>query len=263
MNAISEIASPAQEGSAELDKLAAALSAAQGKFTNPPKNATNPHFRSRFASLDAIVEMARPVLAENGLAVLHLVGTAGGATVLRTRLLHTSGQWLDSVVPLLSAAKGPQVFGSELTYQKRYNLCAVLNIVADSDDDAQAAQEQQGKSRPRPPARGQRDQQQEPPHDPAPSPFVVVSRDGEIKELADARAWIAEWQMRLNAVGKAGKPVADKRATVGAMFEANAGVFDRLNRDGHEAAVAEIAKARTALFARLDEQERADRGTAA
>ena len=76
--------------------------------------------------------------------------------------------------------------------------------------------------------------------------------------MADARAWIAEWKLRLGAVEKArnGGP-ADKRKTVTAMFEANAGVFARLHELGHEATVLEVGKLRTALMARLEQQERA------
>ena len=42
-------------------------------------------------------------------------------------------------MPLLITQPSPQGLGSALTYARRYSLCAVLNLVADADDDGQAA----------------------------------------------------------------------------------------------------------------------------
>ena len=130
---------PGLAESVAINELATALSRAQGAFHNPEKDRRNPHFGSCYATLGAVIEATRKPLAENGLSLTQTVG--GRPPVLRTRLLHSSGQWLASEVPLYAAGKGSQVFGSELTYMRRYAVCALLNIApAEGDDDGNAAQ---------------------------------------------------------------------------------------------------------------------------
>jgi len=125
--------------SAAINELATALSKAQGAFSNPEKDRRNPHFGNCYATLGAVIEATRKALAENGLSLTQTVG--GRPPSLRSRLLHSSGQWLASEVPLFTAGKGSQVFGSELTYMRRYAVCALLNIApAEGDDDGNAAQ---------------------------------------------------------------------------------------------------------------------------
>lgn len=122
-----------------INELAAALAKAQGAFSNPEKDRRNPHFGNSYATLGAVIETTRKALAENGLSLTQTVG--GQPPFLRTRLLHSSGQWLASEVPLFMAGKGSQVFGSEMTYMRRYAVCALLNIApAEGDDDGNAAQ---------------------------------------------------------------------------------------------------------------------------
>ena len=126
-----------------INELAAALAKAQGAFSNPAKDRDNPFFGSRYATLGAVIEATRGPLAGNGLSLTQTIGGGHGgrAPLLRTRLLHASGQWLASEVPLFAAGKGSQAFGSELTYMRRYAVCALLNIApAEGDDDGNAAQ---------------------------------------------------------------------------------------------------------------------------
>jgi len=125
--------------SAAINELATALAKTQGAFSNPEKDRRNPHFGNCYATLGAVIEATRKALAENGLSLTQTVG--GRPPSLRSRLLHSSGQWLASEVPLFTAGRGSQVFGSELTYMRRYAVCALLNIApAEGDDDGNAAQ---------------------------------------------------------------------------------------------------------------------------
>jgi hypothetical protein len=64
----------------------------------------------------------------------------GGRPVLGYRLQHAqSGEKVGGVMPLLLTKQDPQGLGSALTYARRYSLCAVLNLVADDDDDGNTA----------------------------------------------------------------------------------------------------------------------------
>jgi hypothetical protein len=119
----------------DITELAKALAAAQGEFTNPTKDRTNPHFRNKYATLDSMQTATRPILAKHGLSVVQMPTTAPS---LITRLMHASGQYVESETPMPGSLK-PQEYGSALTYMRRYSYAAILNITADEDDDAEAA----------------------------------------------------------------------------------------------------------------------------
>jgi hypothetical protein len=61
--------------------------------------------------------------------------------VLVTTLAHSSDQWIASEVRIASPDAGPQVFGSSLTYMRRYCALGILGLAPDTDDDGKAAQE--------------------------------------------------------------------------------------------------------------------------
>ena len=79
----------------ELNELAAALAKAQGEIEPAPRDADNPFFKSKYASLPAIREATREAFAKNGLSVVQMPSVEGGHLLLRTILLHSSGQMLD------------------------------------------------------------------------------------------------------------------------------------------------------------------------
>jgi ERF superfamily len=131
-----------------LAKLAEALAQAQGKMRPAPLNAINPHFKSRYADLSSVREAVIPALTEHGLSVVQVPSLdEAGNFVLITRLLHASGEWLQSSYPLPMDPAKPQALGSALTYARRYSLSAITGIAADEDDDAAGA-EKQAKSKP-------------------------------------------------------------------------------------------------------------------
>lgn len=125
--------------SESINEIAAALSKAQGQMKPAIKDATNPHFKSKYADLAANVEAARGPLASNGIAVVQEPTTVANGIAVATLLLHSSGQWIQFdplTVPMAKAdAHGA---GSATTYARRYALGAALGLVAE-DDDGNAA----------------------------------------------------------------------------------------------------------------------------
>lgn len=122
-----------------------ALSKAQGELQAACKDAVNPHFKSRYATLAAVWDVCRPVLAKHGLAVIQLPQVVYGETCevgVRTILAHASGACLEATLTLRSRDSSPQAVGSALTYARRYALAAMVGVVADDDDDANEAQPQ-------------------------------------------------------------------------------------------------------------------------
>jgi len=131
--------------SADISRIAPALVQAQAAMENPQRNRSVQvrtqagAYSFRYATLDRITDMARRVLAENGLCVLQPIVSTDRGPALVTRLLHESGQWMECEVALPSLGPNPQAFGSVVTYVRRYTLSAMLNIAPDEDDDANRA----------------------------------------------------------------------------------------------------------------------------
>lgn len=125
------------EMSASIVKVSEALVQAQTEMKNPYNSANNPFFKSKYAPLDAILALVRPILAKNNLLVLQNVGGDGNCVTVTTTILHSSGEYLTSDGFILHPTKcDPQGLGSAATYGRRYSLTAMLGIAGDSDDDA-------------------------------------------------------------------------------------------------------------------------------
>lgn len=123
-----------------LNALAKALAAAQAEMQDAKKDATNPHFKNRYATLSSVRTAVTPALTKHGVAVVQSFEPHGADGVLIiTTLLHESGQWLRSRLYLPVAKKDAQGFGSAITYGRRYALAAIAGVAADDDDDGEAA----------------------------------------------------------------------------------------------------------------------------
>lgn len=105
------------------------------------KDARNPHFKNKYVTLEQLMEKVLPVLHERDLLLLQLPTTYTGDLALETQIVHVpSGTEVKSVMPLNKLQKDdPQGQGSALTYARRYSLMATLGLVADEDDDGNAA----------------------------------------------------------------------------------------------------------------------------
>lgn len=124
--------------SENINELAAALSKAQGSMQNAVMNRTNPHFKSKYADLSSVLDAIRAPLSASGLAVVQTMQASEGRLVLRTTLMHASGQFVSTEYPLPSSQK-PHEMGSALTYARRYSLAALICNASDEDDDGNAA----------------------------------------------------------------------------------------------------------------------------
>ena len=125
--------------SPQIEKLAAALSAAQGEFEPVPKEEENPFFKSRYAGLPAVVGASHEILSKHGLSVSQLPDFDGSTDLLTTTIMHSSGQWLEASARLHPVKADPQGLGSAVTYMRRYAYAGGLGLVADDDDDGNAA----------------------------------------------------------------------------------------------------------------------------
>lgn len=123
-----------------ITKLAAALSKAQAEMPGVKFDAENPYYKSRYASLGAVISTAQPILGKHGLAVVQAPASREGLIGVETILIHESGEYIRSEVYIHGEASknAAQEAGKTITYLRRYALASVLGMYADEDTDAES-----------------------------------------------------------------------------------------------------------------------------
>lgn len=122
-----------------INELAAALAKAQGEMKNALAAQDNPFFKSKYAELSVVRDAVTPALTKNGIAVVQMTDIGEGCLIVCTRLIHSSGQWIESHYPITNDVNKPQAMGSAMTYARRYSLSAICGIASEKDDDGNAA----------------------------------------------------------------------------------------------------------------------------
>ena len=115
-------------------ELIKALIRAKAEFQPIEKDKINPHFRTKYASLDSVLDAVTPALCKHGLVIVQPLQSG---RVLNTHLYHESGEVMTSTFELPDVSD-IQKIGSALTYARRYSVCALLGITADEDSDGNA-----------------------------------------------------------------------------------------------------------------------------
>jgi len=124
--------------SATITNIVPALIAARKNFKAAIKDSTNPHFKSKYVSLEGVIDAISDALLDNGIFLTQMTSVSGEQTILQTSLLHTSGEWISGDYPIHPVKPDPQGEGSAMTYARRYALMGLVGI-APEDDDGNAA----------------------------------------------------------------------------------------------------------------------------
>lgn len=128
-----------------MTKIAAALVKAQSQIGNAKKTEDNSQFGSKYADLSSVWDACREPLRANAISVVQGGELLNGEWVLKTTLLHESGESLVGYVPLLNKKGDMQGLGSAMTYARRYGLAAIVGVCPE-DDDGNAASEKPAKA---------------------------------------------------------------------------------------------------------------------
>lgn len=124
------------EKSGSLTKLAEALSKFQSQVSPVKKDASNPFYKSKYATLGGILEAIKQPLAHNGLSISQFPSSDQAELVsLKTVLMHTSGEYLIESFTMKPIKTDPQSVGSCIMYMRRYAIEAVLGIAREDEDD--------------------------------------------------------------------------------------------------------------------------------
>ena len=123
------------------DQIYPALIESQKEMGKLVKDAENPFFKSSYASLENVLDVIKPVFLAHGIAVVQGSGASGTGINVITRLIHDSGQWMETDFPVPLSKQDAQAAGSASSYGRRYGLKAMASL-AEADDDGSAASEQ-------------------------------------------------------------------------------------------------------------------------
>ena len=135
----------------KVKKLDAAIIKARAEFPLLTRNGTNPAFKSSYATLDDVLACVMPVCNKHGLNISTANWFVEGKPCAITSITHKEGGFRQSCFPIADVS--PQKAGGTMTYAQRYQICSLLGIQAEDDDDgntAQGVKSQNGKASSRP-----------------------------------------------------------------------------------------------------------------
>jgi hypothetical protein len=122
------------------ETLHSAMAQAFAEIEAATKSASNPHFKSKYADLGAVIEAVKPALIKHGLFFTQRSHPAESGVSVETVLHHEGGEELSLGTLYVPANKqDAQGFGSALTYARRYGLMTAFGVPAEDDDGNAAA----------------------------------------------------------------------------------------------------------------------------
>jgi hypothetical protein len=130
-----------------LTKISPALVAAVNSMAGVAKTADNDGFKkngkaSKYATLADCIDASRAALSANGLCVIQGPGatnTEAKTLCITTRIIHDSGEWIETDFDMPLTKWSPHEAGSATTYGRRFALMAMLGLAPVEDDDGNAA----------------------------------------------------------------------------------------------------------------------------
>jgi hypothetical protein len=123
---------------AKPDNLNEAIFAIQQSGVELKKDASAVY--GNYATLGNVLDVLRPLFAEQGITVVQAPDVEGPHQVLRTTVTHVeSGDSVAFATPLVLDKETMQGVGSAITYARRYALVSIFLMDADDDDDGNAA----------------------------------------------------------------------------------------------------------------------------
>jgi hypothetical protein len=112
---------------------------AQSEMTHAAFDQTNPHFKSKFASLKSVIDAIKPALNANGIFFMQVSHPLDNGVGIETIFCKADEKLSTGVVMVPVDKANAQGLGSALTYAKRYSLAMACGIAADVDDDGNGA----------------------------------------------------------------------------------------------------------------------------
>ena len=207
-----EVMNQLQQQEKSMKTIATAFVKAQKEFAPALKTSTNPHFRSKYVSLDGCIEAVLDALNNNGIALIQSTHDCENGVKIETILIHESGETLTGGILHVPAPKqDPQGYGSALTYARRYSLMATCGI-APEDDDGNLATERAGSVVKKPQSSG----------------FMFYMPNKDPQELSDVLTWQSKFDEISEQLVNSSLSPEDKISKLKALVDANQPTLNRL-----------------------------------
>lgn len=115
-----------------------ALLETQKKIKHAVKDAKNPHFRNDYATLESVIDAVKEAANSCGIVILQPIVSDVDSIFVETKLIHESGEEINSKLRLILDKQNMQGLGSAMTYARRYALASIF-CIAQADDDGNTA----------------------------------------------------------------------------------------------------------------------------
>lgn len=132
------------------------LLAAQEKIGKISKDKENPFFKSKYADINIVLDMIKPILNKEGILFMQPLSNVDGKPAITTILRHEDECIEYTIIfpDLPKPAEGKksnqfQEMGSAITYYRRYALISILGLES-TDDDANSAPNTPQHEKPKP-----------------------------------------------------------------------------------------------------------------
>ena len=122
-------------------KLAQALYECQVEVESVLKDSTNPHFRSKYATINSVIDALKPALKVSSLFVSQplIPSEKDGYVTIRTIISHASGEAMTFLSEMKVEGSTPQKMISALTYLRRAVLVSTFMLEQEDDDGNHAS----------------------------------------------------------------------------------------------------------------------------
>ena len=208
-----EVMNELQQQEKSMKTIATAFVKAQKEFAPALKTSTNPHFRSKYVSLDGCIEAVLDALNNNGIALIQHTHDCENGIRIETLLVHESGEMLSGGILHVPATKqDAQGYGSALTYARRYSLMATCGI-APEDDDGNLATERSGSVAKKP----------------QPNPFSFFIPGKDAIPCSDILTWEQNFDAISEQLVNSSLSNEDKISKLKVLVEVNLPTLDRLS----------------------------------
>jgi hypothetical protein len=122
-----------------IKELATALNKAQDQMGGAVKSSVNPFFKASYSGLPEVIKAIKQPFCDNGLSYSQFPIFNDKCVGVETILMHSSGEWISSVLMLPMVKQDPQAAGSAITYARRYSLQSIAGIPSEDDDGNHAS----------------------------------------------------------------------------------------------------------------------------
>tara|TARA_R100001086_G_scaffold59597_1_gene27418 strand:- start:148 stop:585 length:438 start_codon:yes stop_codon:yes gene_type:complete len=114
---------------------------AQKSMGKALKNATNPHFKNRYADLGNVLDACLSAFQNNNFLFIQPNNRDEHGDYVETKVIHESGVEFVSKVYLVIDKQTMQGLGSAITYARRYGALQMAGLAPEDDDGNDASRE--------------------------------------------------------------------------------------------------------------------------